>query len=126
MKLYRQHKLHSGAGGPIVRNPKQAKAIQLSYLRKEGHDIPEKKSMAHEYARVKGSFQQGGTVPETGAYQLHKGEVVFPEMDTRPAGPSPYLKPVPDFNATAPREPRNVSRIVIEGIDDRGKTHGRR
>lgn len=36
--------LHSGKGGPIVKNKKQAKAIQLSYLRKEGHDIPERKS----------------------------------------------------------------------------------
>jgi Family of unknown function (DUF6496) len=36
MKLYKQGKLHSGAGGPIVKSPVQAKAIQLSYLRKEG------------------------------------------------------------------------------------------
>jgi hypothetical protein len=36
--------LHSGPGGPIVKSKKQAKAIQLSYLRKEGHDIPEHKS----------------------------------------------------------------------------------
>jgi hypothetical protein len=35
--------LHSGKGGPIVTNPHQAKAIQLSYLRKEGHNIPFKK-----------------------------------------------------------------------------------
>jgi uncharacterized protein DUF6496 len=34
--------LHSGAGGPIVKSKKQAKAIQLSYIRKEGHDIPRK------------------------------------------------------------------------------------
>ncbi len=28
--------LHSGKGGKVVTNPKQAKAILLSYLRKEG------------------------------------------------------------------------------------------
>lgn len=43
MPLFRKGKLHSGGSGKIVKNPKQAKAIQLSYLRKEGHDIPEKK-----------------------------------------------------------------------------------
>jgi predicted rRNA methylase YqxC with S4 and FtsJ domains len=43
MPLFRAGKLHSGSGG-IVKKPKQAKAILLSYLRKEGHDIPEKKS----------------------------------------------------------------------------------
>lgn len=42
MKLYRQRKLHSGKGGKIVRNKKQAKAIQLSYLRKEGRIGPRK------------------------------------------------------------------------------------
>lgn len=36
MRLYKEKKLHSGEGGKIVKNPKQAKAIQLSYLRKEG------------------------------------------------------------------------------------------
>jgi len=43
--------LHSGPGGPIVKKKKQAKAIQLSYLRKEGHDIPEKgtKPKSHEW-----------------------------------------------------------------------------
>jgi hypothetical protein len=34
--------LHSGKNGPIVKSKKQAKAIQISYARKEGHDIPEK------------------------------------------------------------------------------------
>jgi hypothetical protein len=43
MKKFKQHKLHSGKGGPIVKKKSQAKAILLSYLRKEGHDIPEKK-----------------------------------------------------------------------------------
>lgn len=41
MKLFSQGRLHSGSGGPIVRNPHQAKAIQMSYLRKEG-EIPKK------------------------------------------------------------------------------------
>jgi hypothetical protein len=40
--LFKAGKLHSGKGGKIVKSKKQAKAIQLSYLRKEGHDIPEK------------------------------------------------------------------------------------
>lgn len=35
-RLFEEHKLHSGKGGPIVTNPKQALAIRLSYLRKEG------------------------------------------------------------------------------------------
>ncbi len=43
--------LHSGPGGPIVKKKKQAKAIYLSYLRKEGHDIPEKRGLAHSYHR---------------------------------------------------------------------------
>lgn len=43
MPLFRAGKLHSGGSGKIVKKPKQAKAILLSYLRKEGHDIPEKK-----------------------------------------------------------------------------------
>lgn len=43
MPLFRKHQLHSGNhNGPIVRDAKQAKAIQLSYLRKEGHNIPRK------------------------------------------------------------------------------------
>ena len=40
MRLYREKKLHSGPGGPLVKSKKQATAIQLSYLRKEGHKIP--------------------------------------------------------------------------------------
>lgn len=36
MNKFKHHTLHSGKGGKIVTNPKQAKAIQLSYLRKEG------------------------------------------------------------------------------------------
>jgi hypothetical protein len=40
MKDFKAGTLHSGKGGPIVKNPKQAKAIQLSYARKEGAKIP--------------------------------------------------------------------------------------
>jgi hypothetical protein len=40
MGLFKKRQLHSGGSGKIVTNPHQAKAIQLSYLRKEGHDIP--------------------------------------------------------------------------------------
>jgi hypothetical protein len=41
MHLYREGKLHSGGSGKIVKKKSQAKAILLSYLRDEGHDIPE-------------------------------------------------------------------------------------
>jgi hypothetical protein len=40
MRLYHEGRLHSGPDGPIVTKKAQAKAIYLSYLRKEGHDIP--------------------------------------------------------------------------------------
>jgi hypothetical protein len=36
MPLFHKGQLHSGKGGPIVHSKKQARAIQLSYLRKEG------------------------------------------------------------------------------------------
>ena len=42
MKDFRAGTLHSGKGGPIVKSKKQAKAIQISYARKEGHNIPKK------------------------------------------------------------------------------------
>lgn len=42
MEDFRKHRLHSGRGGKIVRNKKQAKAILLSYLRKEGRIGPRK------------------------------------------------------------------------------------
>jgi hypothetical protein len=74
MSLYRQHKLHSGPGGPVVKKKKQAVAIQISMARKEGHHIPE----------VKGSFQQGGLVPETGDYKVHQGEQVAPRYGRQP------------------------------------------
>jgi hypothetical protein len=40
MEDFKAGTLHSGSGGPIVKSEGQAKAIQLSYLRKEGHHIP--------------------------------------------------------------------------------------
>lgn len=44
MPEFRAGKLHSGSKhGPIVTNPKQAKAILLSEARDEGHDIPPKR-----------------------------------------------------------------------------------
>jgi hypothetical protein len=53
MQDFSRGTLHSGRGGPIVKKKKQAKAIELSYLRKEGHDIPEKRGLAHSYRREK-------------------------------------------------------------------------
>jgi hypothetical protein len=50
MSDYRAGTLHSGPGGPIVRKKKQAKAILLSYLRKEGK-IPERGSRMAEHFR---------------------------------------------------------------------------
>lgn len=44
MRLFREKKLHSGRSGKIVTNPHQARAIKLSYLRKEGHEIPKRRS----------------------------------------------------------------------------------
>lgn len=43
MEDFRKHRLHSGRGGKMVRKKKQAKAILLSYLRKEGKIGPRKK-----------------------------------------------------------------------------------
>ena len=52
MEDFRKGKLHSGRGGKIVRKKKQAKAILLSYLRKEGRIGPRKakrrKKTAHK------------------------------------------------------------------------------
>jgi hypothetical protein len=36
MRLYREKKLHSGKSGKVVRDPAQARAILMSYLKKEG------------------------------------------------------------------------------------------
>ena len=43
---FRAGTLHSGKGGPIVKSLKQAKAIQISYARQEGH-IPMKHMADH-------------------------------------------------------------------------------
>lgn len=62
MEKFRKHKLHSGRGkkvgkkrkkGKIVRKKKQAKAILLSYLRKEGR-IPARKIGKKKAARKRG------------------------------------------------------------------------
>jgi hypothetical protein len=43
MPKYRRGELHSGSkSGPVVKNPAQAKAIQLSEARDEGYSIPKK------------------------------------------------------------------------------------
>lgn len=45
MGKFRAGKLHSGSKhGPVVHNPAQARAIQISEARDEGHDIPKKRS----------------------------------------------------------------------------------
>lgn len=45
MDKFRKGKLHSGSKkGKVVTNPKQAKAIQISEARDEGHNIPKKKT----------------------------------------------------------------------------------
>lgn len=49
MPLFKAHKLHSGKSGKIVTNPHQAKAILLSYLRKEGHNIPKKSKKKNKH-----------------------------------------------------------------------------
>jgi len=47
MKKFHAGKLHSGSKhGPKVTNPKQAKAIQISEARDEGHDIPKRGTSA--------------------------------------------------------------------------------
>jgi hypothetical protein len=43
LNKFRAGTLHSGKGGPVVKNIHQARAIQLSYARKEGHNIPYKR-----------------------------------------------------------------------------------
>ena len=100
MSLYRQKKLHSGPGGPIVKSKKQAVAIQISMARKEGHHIPKPDS-----------YQQGGLVPETGPAKLHQGETVLPpppDIGQAPLGPA--SPPISTAEA-GPAKPRgfNVS-----------------
>jgi Family of unknown function (DUF6496) len=43
MKKFHKGQLHSGSKrGKVVTDPKQAKAIQISEARDEGHDIPQR------------------------------------------------------------------------------------
>jgi Family of unknown function (DUF6496) len=53
LKLFRAGKLHSGGSGRVVTNPHQARAIQISEARAEGHHIPfpKKKSRMAEHFR---------------------------------------------------------------------------
>lgn len=45
MKKFRSGKLHNGSKkGPVVKSEKQARAIQISEAREEGHDIPKKRT----------------------------------------------------------------------------------
>lgn len=51
-KKYREGRLHSGSKhGPIVTNPRQATAIQISEARAEGHDIPKQRSSKRHRAK---------------------------------------------------------------------------
>ena len=60
MPMFKKHRLHSGSSdGPIVKDEHQAKAIQLSYARKEGADIPEKKSKAPKRKSVGQMIAEG-------------------------------------------------------------------
>jgi uncharacterized protein DUF6496 len=53
MKKFHKGKLHSGSKhGPKVTNPKQARAIQISEARAEGHNIPMKRSAAARNKRL--------------------------------------------------------------------------
>jgi len=57
MKKFRKGKLHSGSKkGPVVTDPKQAKAILLSEARADGRDIPKapKKKRSRKKALPKG------------------------------------------------------------------------
>jgi len=54
MPKFRKQRLHSGSKtGPLVTNPKQAKAIQINEARDEGYDIPQPKRAAIKKASLK-------------------------------------------------------------------------
>jgi hypothetical protein len=54
MSKFKAGDLHSGSSnGKIVKNPKQAKAILLSYLRKEGKPIEPPEGMAEQMNGMK-------------------------------------------------------------------------
>ncbi len=46
MSKFKEGDLHSGQGGKVVTNPKQAKAILMGYLRKEGKVMTPPPNMA--------------------------------------------------------------------------------
>lgn len=48
MPLFKSGKLHSGTSGKIVTDPAQARAIQISYARKEGAKIPRKRGAGNK------------------------------------------------------------------------------
>lgn len=54
MKKFRAGTLHSGRNGPIVKKKSQAKAIQISYARKEGHHIPYPSEKSKRLAKRRG------------------------------------------------------------------------
>jgi hypothetical protein len=57
-KLFKEGRLHSGSPeGPIVENPRQALAIRLSYLRKEGKIDEEPKKEKKRY-RMADAFRE--------------------------------------------------------------------
>ena len=62
LKKFRKGRLHSGSKkGPVVTNPKQATAIQISEARDEGYDIPKKpgKRGKKKKAARKRSYKRG-------------------------------------------------------------------
>lgn len=54
MQDFAEGHLHSGRGGKIVTNPKQAVAIKMSYKRKEDA-AKRKRGLRHSYARKRAS-----------------------------------------------------------------------
>ena len=102
---FKAHDLHSGSpDGPIVTNPHQAKAIQLSYLRKEGHDIPMKRKSLYRHAykmRQMEHREMGGPVEAGGDYMVgeggperfvpHTDGTIVPNKITGPYNPSPGM-----------------------------------
>lgn len=76
-KKFRAGKLHSGSKqGPIVTNPAQAKAIQISEARSEGYNIPVKKGKKVARHTIKGN--RGAEKPKPGSGMAYsKGSSIF-------------------------------------------------
>lgn len=56
MEKFRKGQLRSGSKhGPVVKDPAQAKAIQISEARDEGHDIPHKRGTKARNRRLEGA-----------------------------------------------------------------------